>query len=175
MISLNLIPKDKKIELGLADFFITLKNIIILFLIITILVAISLLATKAALQNHFIKIVGQSTLTTQFASSFNKGVQKFNKKLAAVENIQNSYIVWTNFLTRFSELIPDDITINFVDIDANKILISGQAKNRQNLLNLEKSLKKSNLFDNVEIPLKDLLKKNDIDFNIKSDIIINNL
>ena len=175
MISLNLIPKDKKVELGLANFFITLKNIIILFLIITILIAISLLATKAALQNHFNKIVGQSTLTTQFASSFNKGVQRFNKKLAAVENIQDSYIVWTDFFIEFSKLIPNEITINSIDVDANKILISGQAKDRQSLLNLEAGLKKSNLFDNVEIPLENLLKKTDIDFNIKSNVNIKNL
>lgn len=174
MISLNLIPKDKKAELGLANFFITLKNIIILFLIITILVAISLLAIKAALQNHFNIIVGQSTLTTQFASSFNKGVQQFNRKVAAVKNIQNNYIVWTDFLIEFSKLIPNGTTINSIDVSADKILISGQAKDRQDLLDLEKNLKKSKLFTNVEVPLEDLLKKSDIDFNIKSDVNLKN-
>lgn len=175
MISLNLIPKDKKVELGLANFFITLKNIIILFLIITILVAISLLATKAALQNHFNIIVGQSTLTTKFASSFNRGVQQFNKKIAAVENIQNNYIVWTDFLIEFSKLVPDGTTIDSIDVSASQILISGQAKDRQDLLNLEKKLKKTDLFYNVEIPLEDLLKKTNIDFNIKSNVNIKNL
>jgi len=175
MISLNLIPKDKKKELGLANFYITLKNIIILFLIITILVAISLLTTKAALQNYFNAVVNQSTLTTQYASSFNKGVQKFNKKLAAVESIQSNYIVWTNFFIEFSKLVPNDITINSIDVDAKKILIFGQAKDRQDLLNLEKKLKASNLFDNVKIPLENLLRKTDIDFNIKADVNINTL
>lgn len=175
MIFLNLLPKDKKAELGLANFFITLKNIIILFLIITIIIAISMLGTKAALQNYFNTIVGQSTLTNKYASSFNKGVQAFNKKLTAVENIQSKYIAWSDFLVEFSKIIPADVTINAIDIDAQIMSLSGQARDRQNLLEFEKNLKKSNIFENVKTPLEDLLKKTNIDFNIKADVKINNL
>ena len=175
MISLNLLPKNKKAEIGLTQFYITLKNVIILMLLITIMVAIVLLATKAALQNHFNEIVAQSTLTTQYATSFNQGVQKFNKKLSTVEKIQQDYVAWTDFFIIISQLVPPDVTISSIDSNLQKTLIFGVAKDRNALLQFQQNLKNSNIFKNVETPLENLLKRTDIDFNIKADINLDNL
>lgn len=175
MISLNLLPKSKKIELGLAQLYVTIKNVIILILIITITVAISLLITKAALQNYFTKVVDQSTLTTQYASSFSQGVKKFNQKLLTVEKIQNDYIAWTKFLIKFAVLVPDDITVQSVEISALKISISGTAKTRASLLLLKENFEQSELFTKVEVPLDNLLKKENINFHLKANVTIKNL
>lgn len=174
MIILNLLPKNKKLELGLTQLYITIKNVIILILVITILVAISLLITKAALQNHFTTVVNQSTLTTQYATSFSQGVKSFNQKMMAVEKVQADYIAWTEFLIIFYELIPEEIAIFTLDVNSSKIHITGIAQTRENLLLLKSNFEQSTLFKSIDVPLNDLLKKENLDFNLRADVNIKN-
>jgi len=60
--------------------------------------------------------------------------------------------------------------LNNLIINNNKILLTGSAKLRDQLLVLKNNLESSELFSNVEIPLENLLKKEGVDFNIKADI-----
>ena len=175
MITLNLIPKEKKAEIGLMNFYITLKNVIILILCITIFIAVSLLITKAALQNYFNTVVAQTTLTNQYASSFSQGVQKFNKKLTAAEKIYSTFTSWTKFLIQFSKLVPSDVVISSINIQGQKVLLSGTAQTRDGLIKFDSNLKQSPLFSNVETPLENLLKRNDVEFNTRADINLQKL
>lgn len=175
MIILNLIPPTKKQELRLAQVFKTVKNLIILILFLTIFAAIILLITKIALENNFNKVVEESTLTTKYANIFNKDVKEFNQYLSAVDKIQKDHISWPQFLINFTKLIPQNINIYSININDDKILITGQAKNRDDLLLFKNNLENSDLFAGVTIPLEDLLKKDNVDFNLKADIKLDKL
>ncbi len=157
------------------NFYVTVKNVIILILCLTIFVAICLLLTKAALQNHFNTVVAQTTLTNQYASSFSQVVQKFNKKLVTVEKIYTNYTSWTKFFVQFSALVPTDTALSSIDINGQKLLLYGTAATRESLLQFETNLKKSPILSNVEIPLENLLKRTNIDFTIRADVNLKNL
>ena len=172
MITLNLIPQSKKDALKLARVYILIKNLTILILILTILVAITLLTTKAALQNYFNNIVSQSTFTTKYANTFVKGIKNFNAQLSAVDSIQKEHIPWTKFLVRFSALVPKNVAIQNLSVNNQKVLIKGLAVSRDQLIELENNLKKDPLFTNVIIPLENLLKRENIDFEVKADVLI---
>lgn len=175
MITLNLLPPNKKRELQLAQLYTIIKNLIILILLLTTLIAIILLFTKMILQNHFNKIVEQTTLTTKFSRLFNQDIKTFNQQLTEVEGIQKNYIPWTNFFIVFSQVVPDDIGISNLTINQNKILISGLAKTRVKLLEFKDNLENSDLFSEVVVPLENILKKENIDFSIKANINLDKL
>lgn len=175
MITLNLLAPEKKQGLRLTQLYQMIKNLIILILFLTIIIAIVLLLTKMTLQNHFNKIVAETTLITKYVDIFNKDIKEFNRHLESVEKIQKEYIPWTDFFINFTHLVPDDISIDTIAINKSKILITGLARTREKLLEFEDNLKNSNLFSEVAIPLKNLLKKEDIDFDIKAEINLTEL
>lgn len=173
MINLNLVPPAKKHEIRLTQIYVMIKNLIILLLFLAIAVAITLLLTKMFLQNHFNNIVEQTTLMPRYASIFNKDFKEFNEQLKAVKEIQKDHFYWTNFFVKFSKLIPDGLALDNLIVNNNKILLTGSARLRDQLLVLKNNLESSELFSNVAIPLENLLKKEGIDFNIKADINLN--
>ena len=175
MITLNLLPPNKKQELQLARLYTVIKNLIVLILLLTIIIAITLLFTKITLQNHFNKIVEQTTLTTKFSRLFNKDIRAFNKQLAEVEKIQKDYISWINFFVKFNKLVPEEVSIYDLSLNNDKILITGLAKTREKLLFFKNNLENSDLFSEVVVPLENILKKENIDFNIKADINLGEL
>ncbi len=170
MISLNLIPPTKKKELQLTQLYIMVKNFVIAILLINIFTAIVLLSAKLTLQNHFNKIVEQTTLTTKYANTLSQDVKSFNAELNAVANIQSEYISWSKFFVDFSHLIPPGIIFDSINIKENRILLTGLAIERDHLLKLQENLKQSTLFSNIDIPIDNLLRRADIDFSIKADL-----
>lgn len=175
MITINLIPKEKKQELGLIQLYLTIKNIIVLILVFIIVVAIALVITKAALQSYFDTLVTQYTLNNKYANVFNKDVKAFNQLLGTVDQIQSQYIPWSIFMNEIIKIVPQNVTINSINVNSGKILITGRAKTRDDLLKFQSNLDASEIFDNSDTPLDNLLKREDIDFSTKADVIIDKL
>jgi Tfp pilus assembly protein PilN len=78
-------------------------------------------------------------------------------------------------LVNLTKLIPENINIKNLDIDSNKISITGWAKSRDELLLFKNNLENSELFNGVNIPLENLLQKDNVDFNIKASIKLDKL
>jgi Tfp pilus assembly protein PilN len=170
MISLNLLPSQKKQEIQTIEIFSLLKNLIILILFITIIIAILLLLAKLSLQNFFNDVVDNNTLTTRNIKIYNEDINDFNQKLNAVEKIQADYLRWSQIIIALTQLIPNNTVVTDLTINKEKIVILGLAKNRQDLLNLKNNLENSDILKNVVIPLENLLQKENISFSIKADI-----
>lgn len=175
MISLNLLPPEKKKNINLARAYLMLKKVIIMLLIITSLSSITLLATKLTLQNQFVKYINETTLTTKYVQLFNNEIRKFNQDLKNVENVQNEYLPQSLFYLNLIELMPAGINLESININDNKMLLAGTALDRESLLELEKNLKNSSLFSDIMIPLENKLIKNDIKFNVKATVDFNQL
>jgi Tfp pilus assembly protein PilN len=127
------------------------------------------------MQNNFNRIVEQSTLTTKYANIFNKEIKEFNLYINGLNKIQDEHIIWNKFIIKFSRLVPDMVNLYSLDIRPDKILITGFSSDRNNLKELQENLEASGLFSNIEIPLNDLIKKENIDFSIKAEIKLDQL
>ena len=154
----------------LTQLYIGIKNLIIFILLISILVAILLLGTKATLQNHFNKIIDETTLVTKYANTFNQDIRQFNGEINALANIQNDHIDWLIFLADLSAMTPADIALNHVSVEKNKILMNGTAKTRTALLEFRDGLATSEIFMNVDLPLEYQLKRENIEFSIRATL-----
>lgn len=171
MITLNLISPEKKQQFKLEQIYIVIKNLIIFVLLVSIIVATVLLATQVTLQNHFQRIVNETTLTTQYANTFSAEVREFNKIITAISEIQGGHTDWTSFIVNFSAMTPKEVDIKNMTINGDKILLKGFASSRDDLLELKNNFETSEMFTEIEMPIDDLLKKNNINFDIKATII----
>lgn len=169
MITLNLIPPDKKKNLRLANSLLIIKNNLIVLFFVIVFSTIILLVGKAAIDEHFANVVSQSTLITRFTKIFNYEIKDFNHKVSAADEIQNKTMPWVAFFAEFSKLIPEGVTVEYLEMKDGKIVLNGNAKTRNDLLLLKNNFENFSLFNNVNIPLESLLKKEDIDFNLKAN------
>ncbi len=170
MITLNLISPKKKQEFKIKQIYIMAKDLVILILLVTIVSSIILLLAKLIIQNNFNRVVEYSTLTTRYANIFNKDVKEFNLYINTLVKIQEKNIDWTKLIIQLSKLVPEGVNLDSINIQPEKMLITGFAFDRENLKKFQEDLEKNELFLNVEIPLNDLIKRNNINFNLKADI-----
>ena len=178
-LSLNLLPPEKKQDLHLHRIYLLAKNLIIILLLYIIGTAIALLLTKMALQNNFNQIVEQTTLTPRYGNLFNKDIRLFNKRLNAVAEIQEEYTSWSDLIYQLTRLVPPNISLTNISFSPaeksqEQILITGQAKTRDDLLAFKNNLESSTFLSEVNVPLDNLLKKDDISFSIKARLNLEN-
>lgn len=181
MILLNLISPDYK-KIIKKNFIIkNVKNIFLYITLFVIVVNITLLSAKKLLMDNFIKTVDQSIITSTIPKDNNK-IRQINKKIATTEIVQADYIPWSRLLIYFSSIIPDNVLITSVSIIPDlkneiwKVKFIGNANDREAFLKLKENMTtEKSILENTQIPLDNLFKKDNIDFQIDFDINKKNL
>jgi len=172
MLTLNLISKEKKKEIKLRHVYGFIKKINLSLIVITIVVAIILLAAKTILQIKFNDIVEQTTLVTKSNQGYNTKVREINSKIIFVTKIQEDFIPWSNLLKDVAEITGSDIDLYYLKADAQDktIKIKGKAKFRSSLLNFKEKMTALPEFAEIDFPVRNILEKEDIDFEINAKL-----
>ena len=168
MINLNILPKKLKNDLKLIVFDKFIKKIIWTILLFIIIFSGILLAANFYLQLYFEETIEKNANTSKSTEDYLKKVQEINDKINYIANIQDNNIDWTNIIMRVSEAINKDIKIDKISINKKNdtLSLSGNAKTRDDLLLLKDSLEKYKNFNEIKLPIENLLEKNDINFEI---------
>jgi len=177
MLTLNLIPGELKKEITLRHLYLFIKKINLTLIIITIAVAIILLAAKTILQLKFNNIVDQTTLVTKNNQGYNNKIRDINSKIDFMEKIQNGFIPWSNLLKTVADITPGDIGLYYLKINFEEqaIKIKGKAGLRDSLLDFKKKMESTAIFREIDFPIKNILEKENIDFEINAKINLENL
>ncbi|MBI4812032.1 PilN domain-containing protein [Candidatus Falkowbacteria bacterium] len=172
MLSLNLIPHELKQEVKLKRIYGLLRKMNFVLIIIIAAAASILLAAKFILQNNFNEVVAQTTLVTKNSQGYNAKVREINSQLNIISQLQNNFTAWSLMLEDLAEMTPRDMTFTYVKLNKEErsLKIKGRAASRDGLLALKQSLEDSKDFTNVEFPIRNILKQNDIDFEINAKI-----
>ncbi|MBU1180121.1 PilN domain-containing protein [Patescibacteria group bacterium] len=172
MISLNLLSPDKKIQVSKQMIFISLQTVISWMLVIVCVAGMILLVTKLIMQNSFNQAVGQGALVTKEYGALNQEVYLANKKVSFLGSVQKSFVVWSSKLTILTKLVPKNIELFSININhaTGDIQITGYAKTRDDLLLYESQLKQSELLENVNLPIGNLLEAKEIDFKLTAKL-----
>lgn len=172
MITLNLISQELKKEIKLRHIYKLIKKINYILIIISLTMASILLVARIILQNNFNKIVEQTTLVTKNNQGYNNKVRQINEKINFVSQIQNDFILWSNLIEQLAKITPNGI--NFyalkINLEQKEIIIKGKAAYRDNLLSFKKNLEESTIYQNIEFPLKNILERENINFEINAKI-----
>ena len=155
-----------------------LKKMNFVLMIIVIIIAIILLSAKLILQNNFNKVVAQTTLVTgNDGKKYSEKVRKINSRINIVAQIQNERVPWSYLLEAIAKATPDGVTLSSLKLNKKDLTIKlvGNAKTRDDLLGLKNNLENSEIFTEVKSPIKNILRKENINFGLNAKLILKNI
>jgi len=172
MLALNLVSAEQKKEIKLRHIYGFVKTINLTLIIITIAIAIILLVAKIILQSKFNEIVSQTTLVTKTNQSYNNNIRAINNKLNFITKIQGEFVPWSDLIKNLAEITPADVSLSYIKLNSTEqtIKISGQAGLRSSLLSFKENMEAQPYFKEIEFPIKNILEKTDINFEINAKL-----
>jgi len=172
MIKLNLISAQLKNKIELKRLYAFIKKMNYSFLILTMLVTVILLSAKIILQYKFDQTVAATSLVTKSGRSYSTKVREINQKINFITQIQKEFINWSRVITDLAKQTTNDIVLYSIKIngESSDLAIRGHANQRDDLLNLKSSLEADKILGPIELPLENILLKEDINFEIKTKL-----
>lgn len=175
-IYLDLLPQEKKKELKRKKIFRRILHEEIFFLMPLFVFIIILCNIYYLLNLQYGSVMTAGSLDAaqgkyQELSGYEEKFSNVNKSLDVLTKIQTSQLHWKNVLQSLSMVTPNGISINDLSTKNYQMFLVGKAKSRDDLLNFKSNLDTSDCFQSVNVPLSDLVVKNDVDFQI--DFVIN--
>lgn len=178
MLTLNLVSLEQKKEIKIRRIYSLVKNLNLILIVVTITIAIILLVAKMILQSKSNDIISQITLNIGGSTSiYNKKVKEINNKIHFIEKIQNEFIPWSNLFKSLADITPADISFNYIKINSQDrtIKIKGRADYRSSLLNFKDKMSATSYFEDIEFPIKNILEKENVDFEINAKLNLSNI
>lgn len=177
MITINLLSPNQKKDLKMKRVYVAIKELIILVLLFTLIIAIMLLVSKYVLDNSLARLIERNAYTIQENRDVVNRIDILNSKTDTINKIQKDFKKWSNFFVVFTNLTPNNISYDSVRIKYSEasIEINGVAKTRDDLTKLKDNLTNSNIFENINLPLKDLLAKENNNFTITAKIVLDKI
>lgn len=177
MIKLNLISQESKDEIKLKHVYGLIKRVVLMLFILLATSTSFLLFAEFILRSNFNRIVEETTLITKNAQGYNQKAREINAKIASVSQIQSDYVFWSYLLEEILKTTPSSVSFHSFSLDKNSksIQLSGNAKTREGLLAFEQNLKNNKIFQGIDFPIKNILQKNDINFEINFNFDMNEL
>jgi len=165
MIIINLLSPGQKKDLKIKRIYTAIKELVMLVLLFTLIIAILLLISKYVLDNQLAKLIEKNALSS------------LNFKIEIVSRLQKDFKKWSDFLMAFSNITPPNISYNLIKIQYENasIELRGVAKNRDDLIKLKDNLNNFNLLLNVNLPLKNLLAKENNEFIITANLALDKI
>lgn len=178
MIKLNIIPDKIKKEIK-ANFIynITKKSLYIIIIFLS-LFGIILMTSEYILLSALTKEMNGATLDFKSSAKTSENkVNEINNQINSLETIQNDFTRWSIFYDFITKNSPEGIIFNSISIDKNvpSVIFRGFSVDRDTLLSLKKLLEESDVFDNIDFPIKSLLQKENINFEIKAKLNIDEI
>lgn len=174
-IKLNLLPKslEKRIRNKKILKFIILQEIMIIVITILFFGVLKGVDTIAILQlNSINQELSQNGERGDFVEmkKYEEGLKEIKTKIGFIRQIQKFNIDWTVLFNKFAILLPQEITLNSIEGDGYGLLVKGIAQNRDALIKMKEELTKDVCFKNIDIPLNNIVLRENIDFELKFDI-----
>jgi hypothetical protein len=181
MIKLNLIPPYRKEEIKKScRFRVVLKweseLILVLALFVAGLVSINyILKINLSVSEDSLSIAMKDNSQYKIIEKYDNEVKDMNGLLASASKIQSGQLYWSKFLGKLNSKVSPGITIESM---ANKnyiVSLVGTADTRESLLAFKEGIEKDDCFESVDLPLSDLVSKENVafqmDFQVKKECL----
>lgn len=174
-IKLNLLPKEKekKIKNKKILKFIIIQQIMIMIMTLLffgLILGIGQVSKVrlAEAENGF----GISDKSNDFErmKKYEESILRAKDRADLISKIQKSDINWVSVLNKFPEMLPAGVFLSSISNEGYTLLIGGNASNRDALVKTKQNFESDACFKNVDIPLNDIVLKNNIDFELKLEV-----
>lgn len=171
MITLNLISEQRKKEIEIKHLHQLFKKIDFVVLTAVIIIAILVLTAKLLLQNALDHAVDQADLISKNSQGYNAKIKEINDRITVAGQIQDDFLDWSKLFRELERLTPEGVTYSHLRAGADKtIRLRGSAASREDLLALKDRLNGSDLVAGVNLPLSNILEKENISFEINAQL-----
>jgi Tfp pilus assembly protein PilN len=174
-IYLDLLPGDRKEEIEKKRIFWKIfRQEILFFMPISFFIAI-LITTNITLKIQLDSLektgsLEQSQEKYQELKNYEGKFRQINLQVNSLSNFQKNHLHWFNAISEVSNTVPDGIYISGLTTKDFNISLSGKAKTRDDLLALQDKLNANKCFKNLNVPLSNLVNKDDVDFQIDFEV-----
>lgn len=169
-IEINLLPPHKKEELRMAERFSAVlrwEGVVFSILIIFL----GFIFGIDYLLNLKLELIDKSRASEK-GSQYEKIKQyenkfsEINSQLTKLSDVTSGQLYWSEFFLRFNQATPENIEISGVSNNDFAVFIAGKAKTREDLLLFKDHLAEVDCFEAINLPLADLVSKEDVAFQI---------
>lgn len=174
-IYLDLLPQERKNKIKKEIAFkkvifqeIRLLMPILFFLTILFSLKISLDIQLESLEKVF--ALENSQKEYQELKNYESKFMEINAKVDKASLFQSKHIFWSNIFMELSSIIPEKIQITSIASADYSIALSGKAKTREDLLALQDKIRSSHCFASIDIPLSNLVSRDDVVFQASLEI-----
>jgi len=168
MLNLNLISPSRKAKITrnyslqkALRWELELSGIFLIFLLI--LVSISYIL-KLNVENTIVTVSSASGVDK--LKKLEAGVKNANAFLAEAEKIQKGQLQWSNLFLILNKNVDNNISLESVSSKEYSITVAGKASTRDDLVAFKSRLEKEDCLSEVNLPLSDLVAKENLDFQI---------
>ncbi|KKP68060.1 MAG: hypothetical protein UR66_C0009G0150 [Candidatus Moranbacteria bacterium GW2011_GWE1_35_17] len=171
-IKLSLLPKskEKRIKNNKILKFVILQEIMII--VITLLFFGAIKGVDAVAKYQL------SSINQQLASKelnenyieikkYEENLKEAGAKVGFIKNIQNFDINWVFVLNKLSLLLPTEVVLNSMSGNGLNLTLKGIAQDRDILIKMKEDIQSDNCFEGVNIPLNNIVLKENIEFELK--------
>lgn len=174
-IKLNLLPKskEKKIKNKKILKFIVLQEIMIILITVLFFGVVKGIDAIANFQLDSVsQELSQNGKRGDYVEikKYEDGLKEAKSKVGFIKQIQKFNINWVTFLNKLSVILPQEVTLNSISGNGYELLLKGVAKNRDALIKVKEEMQKDSCFKNIDIPLNNIVLREDIEFDLKFEI-----
>lgn len=170
-IYLNLLPEERKKQIHRAKRFKLLIGQEILFLLPLMIFGVMLVFVLFLLDMQLdIIVLNNAKQSEQGAyrelDEYEKTIKEFNGEVAAIKDISDKHLQWSGYLSTVAALIPEGVSISDMSTKEYQVFLVGEAKSRESMMKFKEALEGSACFESVNVPLSNLVAKEDIEFQV---------
>lgn len=179
-INIDLLPNQRKLELKRNKLFRKILGEEILFLFpilvfVIILCNIYYLLYSQRSSSMQTQTMAQSQESFKELSRYEEKFKEVNEGSAAILKLKSGHFRWSRVFEKMSGIVPDGVSISNFSTKNYKLFLIGKAQNRDMLLSLKKNIESEDCFAEVNVPLSDLVTRDNvefqIDFSVKPDCL----
>lgn len=177
MIALNLIPQEQKILLKNTRLYAACKEAITLLFLFAMIVSSMLWISRFYLEQDLADLMIANAANIKSNEAANQRILAINQKISLVDNIEKNFISPRRIIETIALATPENIALNSINFYRQQaaVELTGTAKTRNDLLQFKNLLNSAAWIKNVDLPMADLVDKENNDFTIKLGVDLEKL
>lgn len=170
-IYLDLIPGDRKEEIKRRK---TFRKIfrqglrflfpVIFFIAILLAINLNLKIQLGSLDKTY--SLEQSQEKYKELKLYEDKFREINARSLLISKFQEEHMHWSHIFSQLSNLVPEGVFVRVLTTKDYQISLAGKAKTREDLLAFQEKIKSSPCFTEINVPLSNLVSKENVDFQI---------
>ncbi|NTU66917.1 MAG: hypothetical protein HGB08_03270 [Candidatus Moranbacteria bacterium] len=174
-IKLNLLPQDKKEKISRQRHFMAAifwEAIILLAVLMAMafLFGINYVLSLNAETAHESQSNGSDKDKYAVIEKYESEFSEVNSKISDSLSVAADQLYWSNLFVKMSRMVPKGVDIISISTKDYAIILTGEAATRDDLVAFKDVLVSDSCFSNVDLPLADLVSRDNIDFEINLNI-----